>query len=283
MNVVPAYASAIISSVSFGLASVAEQKAAFEVGSLAGLNLKNFLSLSRRPYYLAGLGLDAIGYGAFVLAVRLLPLYFVQAVGTASILVTALAARIFLRSLLSKRAYIYIGLILFGLVLLAYATGPEVVIAVSPLARHMLLLAATMIAITAAITSKLAASRPRLMSMLSGLSFSAVAVLTHILQIPHNWLTLAYNPIILLIIANGILGIMLFSIALQHSSATIVYSVNFVVETIIPTVIGITLLGDTPLHHRWSLLGSGLLIVLLGTFLLTSIRGGLGTQPIKST
>ena len=44
----------------------------------------------------------------------------------------------------------------------------------------------------------------------------------------------------------GILGLLLYAMALQRGSVTVVTSTVVVAETLIPAIVGITLLGDRP-------------------------------------
>ncbi len=75
-----------------------------------------------------------------------LPLFFVQAVDTASIAVTALASRYIMDVRLKVIEYKLIAILLVGLAILAYSATPETAIPVSNSFRYSLLYVAIILA-----------------------------------------------------------------------------------------------------------------------------------------
>lgn len=260
-----AYASTFLSSACFGFASVLEQIGARRVKSLDSLNPLAYLPLLRQLPYSIGLLLDGLGFVLFVVAVKSLPLFFVQAVGTASIAVTALGARYLMKVSLSRQEYRLILFLALGLGLLSYASAPETPVAVSAGFRHWLFYLSLVVAVICAAISKYASRRPQLTAFMAGVCFSGVAVASRILPSgfsPGLWLG-SWQLWALLI--YGTVGILLFSMALQSGSVTRVYAINFVTDTVIPTVIGLSLMGDAPRQHLWTLMIIGLIVTMAST------------------
>ena len=61
--------------------------------------------------------------------------------------------------------------------------------------------------------------------------------------------TLLSNPATYAAAAAGILGVLLFATALQRGSVTATSAVMFAVETIVPSIVGLTALGDRTRPH----------------------------------
>lgn len=270
-----AYAMAFVGALSFSLASVIEQKAALSTGSLSGLNIRNYLKLAKNGYFVGGILLDLLGFVATIVAIQALPLFFVQSVETASIIVTIIGAKLLLGATTTRRDYRYIAVVLVGLLFLCLATGRESASVVSTVLRQGLITSAWLTAIISAGLSKSLAKHPRWTAFISGLNFSMVAILMRIISLHGSLIHLATNPLTIALAANGILGIMLFTMALQAEAVSIIYGVTFVTETIIPTVIGIVLLHDVPFHHRWGLMILGVIVTLTGISALLGRKEGI--------
>ena len=261
-----AYSAAFLSSVCFGLASVLEQIGTKRVKTLDSINPADFLPLLKQTPYTAGLALDGIGFITFLVAVHALPLFFVQAVGTASIAVTALASRYTMKVRLTFKEYRLMAILLGGLVLLSYVAAPETAAPVSIGFRYGLIGAAAIMIMVSLAVSRRAKQRPHFIAMLSGLSFSGVAVASRILPANLHLLTQSANPLVIaaLVIYGG-LGLLLFSMAIQNGEVTHVYAITFVTETVIPATIGIWFLGDSPRDGLWLVMLVGLIVTVAST------------------
>ncbi|MGZ4592212.1 MAG: hypothetical protein ACXV2I_15650, partial [Actinomycetes bacterium] len=89
----PGLVCALIAALGYGAASVLQSISARSEGDVATLDPRLLVRLSRQVPYLAGIGLDLLAFGASVVALQTLPLFFVQSVLASSIGVTALIAR----------------------------------------------------------------------------------------------------------------------------------------------------------------------------------------------
>ena len=68
--------------------------------------------------------------------------------------------------------------------------------------------------------------------------------------------------------AAGILGLLLYAMALQRGSVTVATSAVVVTETLVPAALGVTLLGDRPAHGGAALAGVGFAVTVAGSLLL---------------
>lgn len=149
-----AYLATFVSSVCFGLGSVLEQVGTRRVSQLESRNLASFLPLFRQLPYVAGLALDGLGFAAFIVAAHALPLFFVQAMDTGSVLTTAIASRYILGVRVRRKEYQLMAALVAGLLLLAYATPTETAGAVSDVFRYSLLVALAPVVVVSFIVSK---------------------------------------------------------------------------------------------------------------------------------
>jgi uncharacterized membrane protein len=66
----------------------------------------------------------------------------------------------------------------------------------------------------------------------------------------------------------GLLGLLLYAMALQRGTVTVVQSAVVVAETLMPAAVGITLLGDRPAPGRTSMAAVGFGLTVLGALAL---------------
>jgi hypothetical protein len=96
------------------------------------------------------------------------------------------------------------------------------------------------------------------LAALSGLAFGMTSVAARIFKTLHPLWHNIYNPYASVLLLSGALGILMFSVALQRGRATI-----------IPTLLGIVLLGDSARHGLWILVALGLVLTIASTLSLT--------------
>ncbi|MBO0841629.1 MAG: hypothetical protein J2O46_00475, partial [Nocardioides sp.] len=85
-----------------------------------------------------------------------------------------------------------------------------------------------------------------------------------VLVIEHPlWHTLA-SPVVWSLVAYGALSLVAFALALQRGSTTTVSAIAFVVETIVPSAVGVLWLGDE-VRHGWAWAAyAGVVLTLVG-------------------
>jgi drug/metabolite transporter (DMT)-like permease len=193
----------------------------------------------------SGLALDLTAFVASLVALRTLPLFFVQSAVASSVGVTAvIAAAIGVR--LTGRETASLVVLGAGLLLLASSAQPEQGTPLALGVRWALLATVVVVGTAGALAARGSgrSSAPAL-AVLAGLAFTVVAVSARSLTVPSPlWHALA-DPGTWAIVALGVLGMLLFTTALQRGSVTSVTALTFAVETIVPAGIGLAFLGDT--------------------------------------
>src|SRR4051794_21678879 len=180
---------ALFTAVAYGLATVLQGVGTRRL-AVAPVDARLLLRLARSLPYLAGLALDGVGFVATVLALRVLPLFLVQAAVAASIGVTALGARLWLGARLGRREQGDLVVMGAGLLLLAVSAEAE---GAEPLPRagQWLVFGVTvLVAVLAVVAGRAPAHRsvPALAAA-AGLGFSVVGIAARAIEVGPPWWT----------------------------------------------------------------------------------------------
>lgn len=235
---------AVAAAVCFGLASVLQAMAARSVGGGGAVDPRLLVRVLGQWRYVAGIGLDLLGFAAELAALRGLPLFVVQAAVAANLAVTAVAAAVLIGADLAPREWLAVGAVCLGLAMLGLSAGAESPARTGLAFRIGLLGAVAAIAVTALATRRLpAALRPPPLGLLAGLAFGVVALSARVLP-DLAPLALVADPAAYALAAGGALGLLLFTSALQAGAVTAVTAGMVLGETLAPALIGVAALGD---------------------------------------
>jgi drug/metabolite transporter (DMT)-like permease len=256
-----------------GSAAVLQKISADKEAKTDDLDVGFLLHLFQDAPYIIGVILDFLGWVLTVYAVQYLPLFLVEALIAANIVVTILVERIFLHGHMSRRIYVATGIILCGLVVLALSASPEKANPISEGMRWAIVLFPFLIGAAGYVVARSQKYNATIaLAGLSGLAFGQTSVIGRIFTFSHPlWHTL-YSPLILGLVASGVLGIWLFSTALQRTRASIANASMTAAQTLVPAIIGIVVLGDEPRNGLWVAVIAGVALVLSGVYVL-AVRG----------
>ena len=240
-----------------GTAAVLQKISADKEKKVDSLNVRLLARLFRDRPYIIGIVLDLLGWLFTLYAVQYLPLFLVEAVIAANIVITALIERVFRHQIIRSKSYQAIAIIVVGLVLLAIASSPEKSEPISNMLRWFIMLTPVPIAAVGYVLARSKNYRASIdLAIVGGLAFGGTSVVGRIFRLSNPvWHTI-YSPLVFALIVSGILGILLFSIALQRAQATAVNATMTASQTVIPAIIGAAFLGD---HAR---VGLGYLVVI---------------------
>lgn len=235
-------------SVCYGTASVLQAAAtrSVEAGSGSGVDTVLLMRAVRQWRYLAGIGLDALGFALQVVALRLVPIYVVAAALAASIAVTGIVAAWLLSARLSPAEWTAVGVVCASLALLGFAAGPEG-------SQHgpaglgwALLGVVAAIFVVGAAAGRLG-DRPRALALGlgAGCGFGVVEVGVRLIDTIDLTKAAFYtNPALYAAAAGGAAGFLLLTSALHRGSVTTAVAGMVVGETIAPALVGVVWLGD---------------------------------------
>ena len=264
-----ALAAAFGCALCYGVGSVLEQIGARREEAATSLDPRLLVRLAGQLPYLAGLGLDGVGWVLSLVALRSLPLFLVQSAVAASIAVTAVVARLVLHTKLDRADLVTIGVIIAGLVVLALAAAPDDARPVGAPFRLVLVLGVPVLAVLAAGMARAEVGRGALgLAAVAGLAFSGTAIAGRVVAIPDDLVAIVREPVAWALVGYGVMGILVFSIALQRGSVTTTNAMLFAIETVVPTLIGVVFLGDRARAGRWPAMVIGCAATIAGAIAL---------------
>jgi drug/metabolite transporter (DMT)-like permease len=259
-------------SVCYGVASVLQAVAtrSVESGSGSGIDPALLVRASRQWRYLAGIGLDGVGFLLQVAALRMVPIYVVAAALASSIAVTGIVSAWLLSARLSPAEWTAVGVVCVSLFVLACAAGPAHF-------RHAPAgLGWALVGVVAAIFIAGAAAgrlpdRMRALSLGlgSGTGFGVVEIGVRLLdEIDPTKRAFYINPALYAAAAGGAAGFLLLTSALQRGSVTTTVAAMVVGETIAPALVGVVWLGDRARPGLGWLVIVGFAVAVSGTLVL---------------
>ena len=258
MNIEYAIAAAVGCAICNAVAAILQKIGSGKVTEITSYSPSVLLNLGKQLPYVMGLGLDLVAGVCTLIATNRLPLFLVQAIIASSVVLTAVMEHAFLKHKLQPRTYGSALVVLVGLSTLALASHSEP----TAVAGHYLRSGIIGLPVFAAIVGMLAVkfngkhSAP-LLAILSGICFGLVSIVGRLLVYLHPIWLIAKNPLIWSLIVCGTLGVFFFTAALQRTLATITNGIMLAVQTLVPTLVGIIFLGDTPRNGMWLLVWLG--------------------------
>ena len=259
-------------SVCYGTATVLQAVAtrSVEAGSGSGVDAKLLLRALRQWHYLAGVGLDGLGFLLQVVALRLVPIYVVAAALAASIAVTGVVSAWVLSARLSSVEWTAVGVVCTSLAVLACAAGPGHFRHAPAGLGWALLGVAAAIFIAGAAAGRLR-DHPRALALglCAGSGFGVVEVGVRLLDVIDPTKRAFYlNPALYASALGAAAGFLLLTSALQRGSVTTTVAAMVVGETIAPALVGAVWLGDSARDGLGWLVVTGFVVAVAGTLVL---------------
>jgi drug/metabolite transporter (DMT)-like permease len=259
-------------SVCYGTASVLQAAGArsVEAGDGSGVDAVLLLRALRQWRYLAGIGLDSLGFVLQVLALRLVPIYVVAAALAASIAVTGVVSAWVLSARLSSAEWTAVGVVCASLGLLGVAAGPEGSQR-GPAGLGWALLGVVAAVFVAGVVAGRLSDRTRALALGlgSGTGFGVVEIAVRLIDVidPSRG-EFFTNPAVYAVAAGGAAGFLLLTSALHRGSVTTAVAGMVVGETIAPALVGVVWLGDRTREGLGWMVVVGFVIAVAGTLVL---------------
>ncbi|MFF2507865.1 hypothetical protein ACFVTY_31550 [Streptomyces sp. NPDC058067] len=270
---------ALGSAVCFGTASVLQAVAAraAEPGSGSGVDAALLLRALRQWRYIAGLGLDGLGFVLQVVALRSIPIYAVGAALAASLAVTAVVASRLLDARLSGVEWGAVGVVVAGLAMLGLASGAEGGEAGSDALRYAMLATAVGVLLIGAVAGRLPGrGRALALGLGAGCGFGVVEVSVRLID-DVSPAALLSNPATYALLLGGGAAFLLLTSALQKGSVTTATAGMVVGETVGPALIGVVWLGDRTREGLAWLAVLGFVVAVAGALALARF----GEAPVE--
>ncbi|GIF16504.1 hypothetical protein [Actinoplanes teichomyceticus] len=203
------------------------------------------------PLYLIGIALDMAAWLGSMVALRELAVYLVESVLAGSLAITALAAWLFLGSKLRRRDVAAIVVTICALAGLALSAGQQHMVAASFGLRLGFCVALVVVLVLGWAATRIGS--PGLIASIGGLSVGAAALGGRALHLPDDEMTtvgsaawtIATEPLTWVLLVFAANGMVMYANALQRGEVGRVTAVHWTGEVIAPSVIALTILGDT--------------------------------------
>jgi drug/metabolite transporter (DMT)-like permease len=263
---------AFAAAVAYGAATVLQAQGVRAGGGEDDLDARLVSRLVRSSRYIAGLLLDALGFALSFAALRTLPLFTVQAIVASSLAVTALLAVTVLGAHLVVWEWVALLAVTVGLTLLAVSSRRDRPAPVDGTDRWLLVISILVVGGAAFVAGRRrhgeSTSDSWALGALAGLMYGAGGIGARMLETPRHPWDLVLDPALYAMVAAGLLGLLLYALALQRGSVTLATSAVVVAETVVPAAVGIALLGDRPNHGDWPMAVLGFALAVLGALAL---------------
>nr|WP_218880815.1 hypothetical protein [Kineosphaera limosa] len=233
----------------------------------------------RSPAWWIGTGCQGAGF-VFTLAARqYLPLLIVQACVVGGLAVTAIIQHLAGTRRIGARDGVAILAVIGGIVALAMTTVPGPAVPIEPI--HLVVIAATVAVCAVALFVRLP---PGVSGLFAGTGFAISAITARLLVAdprlsmwrPWEWPMLSWAAAFLLL-AGLVLGQVHLTVGLKRAHAVAVLGTNYLMSTLVPAVIGWTLLHEEPREGTIWLVAVGLALALAGAMAL--LRSDDGPPP----
>ncbi|MER5194880.1 hypothetical protein ACWD3J_21875 [Streptomyces sp. NPDC002755] len=235
---------ALGAAVCFGAATVLQAMAARAAAGGSGGDAALLLRAVRQWRYLAGLGLDGLGFVFQIVALRSVPIYAVGAALASSLAVTAVVAARLLKVRLSRTEWAAVGVVCAGLAMLGLAAGTEGEESGPPALPWVMLGAAGGVLLLGLAGRRLPGrGRALVLGLGAGFGFGVVEVAVRLIDSidPAELLT---DPALYALLLGGGAAFLLLTTALQRGSVTTATAGMVIGETIGPALVGVVWLGD---------------------------------------
>jgi drug/metabolite transporter (DMT)-like permease len=274
----------LVSAACAGTANILQARAARRVAPSAGLRPDLLVRLLGSTGYRAALVLIATGMLLAIYALRVLPVFLVQAGRAASLGITAVLS-IWMLGIRPRRYEVAaVAAVAVGLVVLAWSTGPQVAPPVADAPRLVLLGLLAAVALAAWWVSRAgvrAADSGLALAVAAGLSYAVLAVAARLLRglAPA---TLVTDPAAWTMALAGALGLLLTATALQRASAVSATAAIVGSETLVAALLGVLLCGDRPAPGSTAYAVAGFVAITSGALTLARFGGPLEAPQARA-
>ena len=199
-----------------------------------------------QPRYLGGIFVDLLAWLCAVAALRVLPVFAVQAIIGGSIAVTAVVSSRTNNTVLDRTTRVAVAVCLIGLVLVAASAGEGHRPITSILVNYVLIGALLVLGVLVLVLRQYRRAWP--LAIVAGMGFGGTSLAVRAAHVEvgsgFSFMALLAQPAIYLIAGYWLVGMIGYSAALARGEVGIVTAVFVVTEVVLPGITGILLLGD---------------------------------------
>lgn len=272
-----ALACAAFAACSYALGSVLQSVGARRTAGLAGT--------FGQPAYAAGLAADLVAWLASLVALRAMPVFLVQSVLAGSVAVTVLLARVMLHVRLRRVDVGAVAVTVCALAVLAASSSAGPSADLSTAGRWALALALVPLALVGLLSVRRRSAGGA--AVAAGLAFGGTALCARALTLPASIRhglggavhTLGTDPVAWSLVGFSVAGLLLYAFALEHGDVGPVTAILWIVEVLVPSAVGILVLGDAVRTGWLPAAGVGMLAAVGSAVVLAGAPAQVATAP----
>lgn len=272
-----AYLAALATAIFYGVSAVIEDAAANRGPASGEVGTRSAARAALNPVYALGMAFSVVAWVSSLVALHSLPLFAVQAMTASSIGVVVLIT--WARSGLAPTRFEAVLLVGMGtgLVALAVSATNGHALETGWLFRCNIWIGVVAVAWLAVLAGRVRGEHGSLLlGAVSGLSDSGIALSARALHVDsHRLARLVIDPLALALIPLAVIGVLCFAAALQRGAASAALACQQAVVTVVPSAIGLVVLGDRARSGFVPLTIAGFVVTVTSLLVLTlrSSRG----------
>jgi len=251
---------AMAAAVAYGVAAVLQAVAARRVPAAQGVDPTLLVRLLRRPAFVVALLLNVAGYVLHLMALRSLPLFLVQAAIASSVAVTAVLSGPVLGTVLGRRDRFAVASAAIGLAVVTAGSGGTTAGTLGAGGRWLLVAGAGAVCLLGILAGRLTGHNgAAMLGAVAGLGYAVVGVGSRVLP-ELSFGALATDRAAYAVVLSGGVAFLLYATALQRGEIMTATGPLVVVQTVVPSIVGVTMLADV-VRTGWevpALIGLGL-------------------------
>ena len=265
-------AGAFAAAVAYGIATVLQAVGARHQGRVDDLDARLVQRLLHSTPYVLGVALDGVGFALSFIALRSEPLFLVQGVVASSLAVTAVLAVVVLGARPAASEWAALLSVTAGLALLGLSATTEHPAPLAETDRLLLLSLVVAVGLAAVVVARSrrvpSGGDVWAFGILAGLMYGAGGIAARVMRTSHQPLRLLADPALWTLVCAGILGLLLYAMALQRGRVTVATAATTAADTLVPAAIGFFLLGDRPAPGRGAMAAVGFALTVVGAIAL---------------
>jgi hypothetical protein len=243
-----AYIAAFATALFYGVSAVLEDRAAKRTPVTGKSGKRAAFRAAMSGLYVGGMALSVVAWAFSLIALHRLPLFAVQAIATSSIGVVVIISWALTGHKPTKREGRLLCVLALALIAVAAAAAPTDPKPVTLLFKVFIWVGVVGVASSAFFATRVSGARgSALLGAVSGLSDGGMALCARALH-PHSLGGLITDPLALALVPFTVIGIVAFAASLQRGAVSVALACQQAVVAVVPSVIGLLVLGDTARH-----------------------------------
>ncbi len=231
---------AVISSAAYGVSTIMQAVATRKAAGLAVI---------KQPLVIGAFVVDGLAWALSLVALNQLPLFVVQAIIAASLVVVVVLARFVLGTRMRPIDRVAVGAVVVALVFVSLSGGEQPAVAPPDGFVTTMIIASAALAVLTVVFYR--SGPPLVLAVIGGLGYSGAAIAARAASESDGiWATI-FQPLAVAIVLCAIAGALSYLRALERGSVGAVAAVLSVLEVVVPGVVGIWVLGDT-VRQSWT-------------------------------